>query len=256
MTEALRAEWTKLRTLPGTGWLLLGAVVLTIGGSAGVASAVHVTSRTGQDPTKLALTGIYLGQTIFAVLSVLTISEEYGTGMIRTTLITMPRRFVLLGAKAVSVAGQALVAGSLAVAGCLAVGHLLLPGAGLGPAHGYALVSVGHSPTLRAALGSVVYLVLVALLSLGVATAVRDTAVSIGAVLGVLYLPPILALAVSDPLRRHLQQIAPMTAGLAIQATTGLRSLPIAPWAGLGVLAAWAAVFLLVGGMLLRLRDA
>ena len=71
-----------------------------------------------------------------------------------------------------------------------------------------------------------------------------------------LYLPPILAQAVSDPLRRHLEQIAPMTAGLAIQATTDLRSLPIAPWAGLGVLAAWAAASLLVGGMLLRLRDA
>jgi ABC-2 type transport system permease protein len=255
MTKALRAEWTKLRTLAGTGWLFLGAVVLTIGVSATVAAAVHVTSRTGQDPTKLTLTGIYLGQTIFAVLAVLAISEEYGTGMIRTTLTAMPRRFVLLAAKAVNVAGLTFVAGCLAVAGCLLVGRLLLPGAGLDPAHGYALVSISHSPTLRAAVGSVVYLVLVALLSLGVATAVRDTAVSIGAVLALLYLPPILAQAVSDPLRRHLEQMAPMTAGLAIQATTDLRSLPIAPWAGLGVLAAWAAVALLVGGLLLRLRD-
>ena len=55
---------------------------------------------------------------------------------------------------------------------------------------------------------------------------------------------------------RHLQQIGPMTAGLAIQATTGLNSLPISPWAGLGVLAAWAAGALLLGGLLLRLRDA
>lgn len=47
-----------------------------------------------------------------------------------------------------------------------------------------------------------------------------------------------------------------MTAGLAIQATTNLRSLPIAPWAGLGVLAAWALAALLLGGLLLRLRDA
>lgn len=47
-----------------------------------------------------------------------------------------------------------------------------------------------------------------------------------------------------------------MTAGLAIQATTGLRGLPISPWAGLGVLAAWTAAALLVGGLLLRLRDA
>jgi ABC-2 type transport system permease protein len=47
-----------------------------------------------------------------------------------------------------------------------------------------------------------------------------------------------------------------MNAGLAIQATTDLRSLPISPWAGLGVLAAWTAAALLTGALLLRLRDA
>jgi hypothetical protein len=38
-----------------------------------------------------------------------------------------------------------------------------------------------------------------------------------------------------------------MTAGLAIQATTGLRSLPVSPWAGLGVLAGWTAATFLAG---------
>jgi len=86
---------------------------------------------------------------------------------------------------------------------------------------------------------------------------VRDAAVAIGIVLGLLYLFPIVAGVVSDShVQRHLQQIAPMTAGLDIQATTGLRSLPLSPWAGLGVLAAWAAAALLIGGLLLRLRDA
>jgi len=47
-----------------------------------------------------------------------------------------------------------------------------------------------------------------------------------------------------------------MTAGLEIQASTGLRGLPLAPWAGLGVLAAWAAAALLAGTIVLRLRDA
>jgi ABC-2 type transport system permease protein len=51
-------------------------------------------------------------------------------------------------------------------------------------------------------------------------------------------------------------QIGPMSAGLAIQATTRLSSLPIGPWAGLGVLAAWTAAALLAGGLVLRLRDA
>ncbi|HWD52388.1 MAG TPA: ABC transporter permease [Acidimicrobiales bacterium] len=256
MSDALRAEWTKLRTVASTGWLLTGAVVLTVGVSAAVAAATHVTSGQGQDSTKLSLTGIYLGQTVLAVLAVLTITEEYGTGMIRSTLTAIPRRIVLLAAKAATMAGLALVAGVLAVAGCLLAGRLWLPAAGLNPAHGYALVSISQGPTLRAALGSVFYLVLIALLGLGVATTIRDTAISIGAVLGLLYLPPILAQAVADPMRHHLLQVAPMTAGLAIQATTDLGSQPLAPWAGLGVLAAWTVASLVLGGVLLRLRDA
>jgi ABC-2 type transport system permease protein len=100
-------------------------------------------------------------------------------------------------------------------------------------------------------------LVLIGLLSLGVATAVRDSATAIGVVLGLLYLFPIVAAVVADPdWYEHLQQIGPMTAGLAIQATINLSSQPIDPWAGLGVLAAWAAGALLTGGSLLRLRDA
>ena len=47
-----------------------------------------------------------------------------------------------------------------------------------------------------------------------------------------------------------------MTAGLEIQDSTGLHGLPISPWAGLGVTAAWAAAALLAGGLLLRVRDA
>jgi ABC-2 type transport system permease protein len=103
----------------------------------------------------------------------------------------------------------------------------------------------------------VLYLALVALLSLGVAVAFRDAATSIGVVLGLLYLFPLLAQIVGDPeWRRHLDQVGPMTAGLAIQATTNLSVLPISPWDGLGVLAAWAAGALLAGGLLLRFRDA
>ena len=253
----VRAEWTKLRTLPSTAWLLAGAAGLTIAVSAIVATATHQSAGGGgQDPTKLALTGIDLGQAVIVVLAVLTICEEYGTGMIRVTLTATPQRPAVLVAKAVNLAGLALVAGLVAVAGCLIAGRLMLPGAGLDPAHGYPLISLAHPATLRAATGSVIYLILIGLLALGFATAIRDTAVSIGAVLAVLYLPPLLAQLVRDPLRQHLQQIAPMSAGLAVQATRNLRNLPIAPWAGLGVLAAWAAAAVLAGGLVLWLRDA
>ena len=258
MREALHAEWTKLRTAPGTLWLLLAVVALTVALSAGAAAAVRCPSAgCGQDPARISLTGIELGQVIVAVLAVLVISGEYGTGMIRTTLAAMPRRTTVLAAKAAILTGLVLAAGTIAVLASVLAGRLILPGHGFTAAHGYPPLSLGDGPVLRAAAGSVLYLALIALLSLGAATIVRDSAVAVGAVLGLLYLFPIVAAVVTDPhWRRHLEQIGPMSAGLAIQATTGLRSLPLSPWAGLGVLAAWAATALLAGGLLLRLRDA
>jgi len=260
VTDALRAEWTKLRTIAGTWWLMAGAVALAVAAGAGIAASTHVSpgdpGGAGQDPTKLALIGVDLGQAVIAVLAVLAITEEYGAGIIKITLAAMPRREVMLGAKALNIAGLALITGVPIVAGCLIAGRLLLPAAGLDPAHGYALISIAHGPTLRAAVGSVLYLGLIALMSLGVGAVFRDTAVSTGVVLGMLYLPPLLADLVSGPWRRHIQQIAPMSAGLAIQATRNIRSLPVPPWTGLSILAAWAAGMLLVGVALLKVRDA
>jgi ABC-2 type transport system permease protein len=136
-------------------------------------------------------------------------------------------------------------------------GRLLLDGHGIDPAHGYAALSLADGTVLRAAAGSVLYLTLIALLGLGLAMAIRDSATSIGVVLGLLYLFPIIAGFVGDPgWKRHLDQVSPMVAGMYIQATTDLRSLPLTPWQGLGVLAAWAAGALLAGGLLLSLRDA
>ncbi|MFJ9373691.1 hypothetical protein [Streptomyces sp. NPDC101455] len=47
-----------------------------------------------------------------------------------------------------------------------------------------------------------------------------------------------------------------MPAALSIQATKNLERLAIAPWPGLGVLAAYAVGLLVVGGAAFRLRDA
>jgi ABC-2 type transport system permease protein len=258
MSNGLHAEWTKQRTVAGPAWLLLGAIVLTVALSVVVTLATtYASTGAGQDLVKLSLTGVYLGQAIVAILAVITITGEYSSGLIQITLIAMPRRHTMLAAKAVILGVLVLVAGTAAVLISVLLGRLILSGNGFTSAHGYQLLSLGHGPTLRAAAGTVLYLTLVALLSLGIATAVRDSAVAIGLVLGLLYLFPILAhLVGSASLERHLEQIGPMTAGLAIQATTNLRSQPIAPWAGLGVLAAWAAAALLAGGLLLRLRDA
>ena len=81
--------------------------------------------------------------------------------------------------------------------------------------------------------------------------------VGIADVLALLFLFPILSSVITSPgWHRHLEQLSPMTAGLYIQATTNLRSLPLTPWQGLGVLATWAAGAMLAGALVLRFRDA
>ncbi len=255
MTDAVRAEWTKLRTSPSTIWILLATAVLTAGLSTLVTGTVGASGQSLEDPTKLSLIGVDLGQALVAVLGVLVISEEYGTRMIRTTLAAVPHRPMMLAAKAVNLIALSTVASVLGVVGSLLAGHLLLAHAALGPAGRSAVISLGDGPTLRAGLGSVIYLVLIALLALGIATAIRDTAVSIGAVLALLYLFPVVAATMQGSWHRHLEQIGPMTAGMSIQSTTGLGSLPISPWAGIGVLAAWSTGALLIGGCVLRFRN-
>jgi len=98
--------------------------------------------------------------------------------------------------------------------------------------------------------GSALYLVLISLLNLGVAVIVRDSAVAIGTVLALLYLFPIVLRFIGNAHWQHrLDQWTPTVAGLTIQDTIGLHKLAITPWAGLGVLALWAAGAVLAGGL-------
>ncbi|GAA4076895.1 ABC transporter permease [Actinomadura miaoliensis] len=257
MRHALHAEWTKLRTLRSTGLLLVGMVALTVVVSAAATGAADTArcptpERCFEDTPKLALTGVRLGQVLAVVLAVLTVSAEYGTGTILPTLTAMPRRSAVLAAKAVVVTATVMASGLVTVLLCLAVGRVLLPGGGFTAAHGYPPLSPADGPTLRAFCGTVLYLALVALLALGVAAAVRETAAALTTVFALLYLSPTFAEFVTDP-RWHerLEKWTPMSAGLSVQATVAPDRQPIGPWAGLGVLAAYSAAALLLGVLVL-----
>jgi ABC-2 type transport system permease protein len=247
----LRAEWVKVRTLAANAWLLAGAIVAICAVSILVAAATKCSAASCADPAKVSLTGVYLGQVAIALLGVLAVSGEYANGMIHVTLAAMPRRIPVLAAKAIVLSVVILVAGTIGVLICELVGAPLLVHNGFGHAD-----LPGWHATLRAAGGTVLYLALIGLLSLGVAALVRDAGAAVGIVLGLLFLFPLVAHFTDQNWQRHLAQIAPMTAGLAIQDTVNLASQPIGPWAGLGVLAAWAAAALLIGGTALRCRDA
>ena len=255
---ALHAEWTKLRTVPSTAWLLATAIVVTVAGSAVTVSVVQCSSKTcGADPVKNSLIGVMLGQAAIAVLAVMVVSGEYSSGMIRTSLTAVPRRAAMLAAKASVLTGAVLVTAAVAVLGSLLAGQHFTPGNGFTAAHGFLPVTLAHAPVVRAAVGSVLYLGLIALLSIGLAAAVRDSGAAITLVLGLLYVLPIIGGLLLNPVwARRFDRYSPTNAGLAIQATRNLGNLPIGPWEGLGVLACWAAGAMLSGWLLLRLRDA
>jgi ABC-2 type transport system permease protein len=258
LRDALRAEWLKLLTVSGPAWLLAALVGLTVAVSAAADAATRCPAGTtcSVDTVRLSLTGVQLGQAIIAILAVLPICNEYSTGMIRVTLAAMPRRVMVLAAKASTITGLVVVAGAFAVLGSLVAGRLILPGHGFTAARGFADLSLAYGPTLRAAIGSILYLALIAVLSIGIAAMVRDSAAAIGLALGALYVFPVLTAFIGNQTwHQRIERYTPM-AGLSIQSTTGLRSLAIGPWGGLGVLALWALAALLAGGLLLRLRDA
>lgn len=260
MSRALHAEWTKLRTVPSLAWLPLAIAALTVAVSILVTTAVDPNfcgSAGGCDTAKLTLSGVYLAQVAVVVLAVLAMTGEYGTGLIAATLAADPHRLRVLVAKAATVTATVLGAGLLGVAGSLLAGRIFLAGPALTTTSGYPPLSLTDTPTLRAAAGTVLYLALIALLSLAVATVLRDTGATLTTVLALLYLPPILVALIQNPQwQQWIDTYAPMSAGLAVQTTQNLSSLPIGPWAGLGILAAYAGAAMLMGALLFKARDA
>ncbi|HEV2893768.1 MAG TPA: ABC transporter permease, partial [Actinomycetota bacterium] len=104
MRRALASEWTKLRTVSSTAWLVAAAVGCTVLLSSAMAASVDTSqcpspASCQEDTTRLALTGVWVGQVAVVVLAVLAVTSEYDTGMIQVTLAATPRRGTVLLAK-------------------------------------------------------------------------------------------------------------------------------------------------------------
>ncbi|MEU0999677.1 ABC transporter permease [Streptomyces tibetensis] len=188
--NAIASEWTKIRSVRSTMWTLGVFILLVVG--IGLLTGIVVSSSSsssdlsGQNALSLGFFGLLLGSMCIITLGVLTTASEYGTGMIRTTMVACPSRGRVLVAKAIVFFLVAfvvtLVAGSL-----VAFLHVaMLEGNG------------AKDPTggewLKATVGISLYIALLGLLSLLVGSIIRHSAGAITIMIGAVLAPLVIAL--------------------------------------------------------------
>lgn len=193
--HALASEWTKIRSLRSTIWTLGVMVALTVG--IGLLATVAAGSTREMDPLLgVGFVGVLLGSLCVITLGVLSISSEYGTGMIRTTLTACPSRVRVLTAKAVVFFALALVLTTVATTLVALLDTAMLR---------------GPAPTadqwLRATLGAGLYVALLGLLALAVGALLRHSAGAISTMMGVVLLPMLLALFLQGESVKDLQRV-------------------------------------------------
>ncbi|GAA2931926.1 ABC transporter permease subunit [Streptomyces enissocaesilis] len=254
VAQVLTSEWTKIRSVRSTVWTLGLAAVVTIG--LGVLISIlsknefenlHAQDKLAFDPTFVSFAGTSLGQLAMIVFGVLVVSNEYSTGMIRMSLSAVPQRGTFLFGK-ITVA----TALALAVAMVTSFASFFLGQAMLGDLR----ADIGDPGVLRAVIGGGLYMTLIALFSMGVATMLRSPMLALGILMPVFFLlAPILG---NVSATKKIGQYLPDQAGSKImQVVPPLDGdAPYGPWGGLLIMVAWVVVALAGGYVLLKKRDA
>jgi ABC-2 type transport system permease protein len=254
--DALRSEFTKIRSTRSTYWTLLALIVVCIGigalACAGTASNPKGISPAGFDGTQQSLAGLYVGQLVIAALGALTITSEYSTGMIRTSLAVQPRRGVVFAAKGVVFAVVTLIVGLIASFGSFFIGQAILSSG-----HAHLSATLGQPNVLRAVIGGALFLTACGMLAYGLGAILRHTAAAISAAIGLLFVLTVLVQFLPQSWQDNVDKWMPALAGgqiWATKATPGAHQFPA--WGGFAVLAGWAAVAIIAGLVLFRTRDA
>jgi ABC-2 type transport system permease protein len=189
-----------------------------------------------------------LGQLAMIVFGVLVVSNEYSTGMIRTSLAAVPRRAAFLTGKVAVATTLALVVGLVTSFAAFFLGQAML---------GSPLRTSLDSPgVLRAVIGGGLYMALIAMFSMGVAAMLRSPMLSLGILMPFFFLVSNILANVSAT--KKVGQYLPDQAGSRIMQVVPRvgDETPYGPWGGLGIMVLWVIAALAGGYALLRRRDA
>ncbi|MFG2127559.1 ABC transporter permease [Streptomyces sp. NPDC048751] len=253
-TQVIRSEWTKIRSVASTVWTLSLAVVVTIALGMLISAlsknefdSMSARDRLSFDPTFISFAGMTLGQLAMIVFGVLVVSNEYSTGMIRTSLAAVPRRGTFLFSKIAVATGLALVVALATSFATFFLGQAML---------GSHRTELGEPGVLRAVVGGGLYMTLIAVFSMGVATMLRSPMLSLGILMPFFFL--ISNILGNVDATKKIGRFLPDQAGSRImQVVTPLDDdTPYGPWGGLGIMLLWVVAALVGGYVLLKRRDA
>lgn len=255
LVPVMRSEATKLRSVRSTLWSLFATFAITVG--FGLLFCLAYISRYDRlglrerltfDPTAQSLRGLFLAQIAIGVLGVLIISSEYATGLIRTTLTTVPQRRVVIAAKAIVFGAVALAVTMISVFVAFFVGQAVLNSKHLG-------VSLGDPHVLRAVLGAGVYLTIIGLLGLAIATILRRTAGAISTLFALVLVLPLLTRALPTPWNDNIGKFLPSGLGAALYSVRPDTAV-LSPATALIVALAWLIAAYIIATILIARRDA
>lgn len=252
--QVIRSEWTKIRSVASTVWTLSLAVVVTIALGMLISALARsefdrmsTQDRITFDPTFISFAGMSLGQLAMIVFGVLVVSNEYSTGMIRTSLAAVPQRGTFLFAKLAVATVLGLVVSMATSFAAFFLGQAML---------GEHRASLGDDGVLRAVIGGGLYMTLIAVFSMGVATMLRSPMLSLGILVPFFFL--ISSILGYVDATKDVVRFLPDHAGSRIMQVVPPvgDDTPYGPWGGLGIMVLWVLAALVGGYVLLKRRDA
>lgn len=245
-----RSEWTKFRSLRSSWWTIAVSVLITVGLGAVIslaaAHSANVDTAAHQVATRSQI-GSLFAQLVLGVLAVLLISGEYGTGMIRSSMATVPRRRPVLWAK---ISVYVAVVLPLTLASSFAAFWL---GQVAWQSQGQSAVGLGDPQVLRIVVGTALYLTVAGVLALAIGTLLRNSAAAISAVVGLFFVLPIVFQAMPASIAKVAQYL-PSNAGGALN---GVATSPtvLAPWTGFALLVGYTVVAVVAAAGRLNRAD-
>ena len=210
----VRSEWIKLWSVRSTIWTLAIFVVATIGLVVLITLAFTASPADAGpgDVGDLALVtftpAVVFAQVALVVLGALTITSEYSTGSIRSSLAAAPRRLGFLWSKGFVLAAVIFVLSVVVVFASAWLQRLIFEDDGFS-------IDLGSSQHLRALIGTALYLATMALLAFAFGALMRHSAAAIASLLGLLLVLPIVFSAIPWHPLQVINVFLPGNAGTA-----------------------------------------